>query len=179
MIVQPKERERVAARDHSTDLAVPLQSQGFALPSTGIHNMGNFKPMRFHRIFETVPPPGLVRVLEGTVQIIHTGLSQKNTKAHWDNSNVHIHCANFRWKSFWDPEINSNSFILTSRALPKGLYRLFWTVLADEFRLAVKLYRQTLGPFFVRLHGQPLLWPLASCCDRGLFSLGTVAYSTS
>ena len=50
----------------------------------------------------------------------------------------------YTWKLLMEIILRSSFFsILTSRALPKGLYRLFWTVLADEFWLAVKLYRHT------------------------------------
>ena len=50
----------------------------------------------------------------------------------------------YTWKLLMEIILRSSIFfILTSRALPKGLYRLFWTVLADEFWLAVKLYRHT------------------------------------
>ena len=71
-----------------------------------------------------------------TVIINFSHIIQKNTKA------IHFNAIHLKTFDGNHSEI-INFSILTSRALPKGLYRLFWTVLADEFWLAVKLYRHT------------------------------------
>ena len=74
--------------------------------------------------------------LKFPVIINYSHIIQKNTKA------IHFNAIHLKTFDGNHSEI-INFSILTSRALPKGLYRLFWIVLADEFWLAVKLYRHT------------------------------------
>ena len=63
--------------------------------------------------------------LKFPVIINYSHIIQKNTKA------IHFNAIHLKAFDGNHSEI-IHFFILTSRALPKGLYRLFWTVLADE-----------------------------------------------